>query len=622
MELAVKLAARHAGDGRQLLDRQGFGVVLVHYLDHARKFAVRWWWCIEALDFAPYSRESDDAAAPVPQRYLTEDDHCVGALFRCGAYCIDDGFTGSHHLFILLQVDGHSFIGEELMPELAECFLLRGYAGGGHGPKVVHYHAAFPVLEEERNVLQGIQKGQDLTEVADAVQESLFELARIHAPYIHNKSTSMQAGKPGLWDIADKLKGMDMNDMVSRRQFLEGTMISAVAMAAAGKVAGAAEAAKPEEKKQVEYSRKIKVGLIGGGHRGNLIGGFMRKHGGYEIHAVADYFPEVAEKLGDSFGVDKARRFTGLSGYKKAIESGIEALVIMDVPSFYPEQAKAAVDAGCHVYMAKPFAVDVPGCLLQQTTARQATEKKLCVMVDYQIPKDKANIEVATRIHDGGLEGFSYIYSGGRSGAWSDPPKGPTIENLLRGGVWLSSINLGGDSIVSYDIHIIDGVTWVMGKRPVSACGFSRVARRQPNGDRTDCGSVVFRYEDGTIWTHLSQALANNAETHNLGADFMGIKATATINYWGKAQVHGGPKHFVGKTSGGIYNEGAAANVAEFYRCITEGDFSNPTAQRAVDGTLTAILGREAAARKCLLSMDELIKENKKLEVDLTGLKG
>lgn len=58
-----------------------------------------------------------------------------------------------------------------------------------------------------------------------------------------------------------------------------------------------------------------------------------------------------------------------------------------------------------------------------------------------------------------------------------------------------------------------------------------------------------------------------------------------------------------------------------FYASITEGRFENPTVQRAVDGTLTAILGREAAARRRYLTMDELIKENNALEYDLTGLK-
>ena len=54
---------------------------------------------------------------------------------------------------------------------------------------------------------------------------------------------------------------------------------------------------------------------------------------------------------------------------------------------------------------------------------------------------------------------------------------------------------------------------------------------------------------------------------------------------------------------------------------ITKARFENGTVQRAVDGCLIAILGREAAARKTRLTMDELIRENRKLEVDLQGLK-
>ena len=102
-----------------------------------------------------------------------------------------------------------------------------------------------------------------------------------------------------------------IDNTVSRREFLGITMTSAVL---AGASVLGAEEKKEEEKKPVEYSRKIKLGIIGGGHRGNFVGGFIKKHGGYDIHAVADYFPEVANKLGDVFGVDKARCFSGLSG--------------------------------------------------------------------------------------------------------------------------------------------------------------------------------------------------------------------------------------------------------------------------------------------------------------------
>ena len=154
-------------------------------------------------------------------------------------------------------------------------------------------------------------------------------------------------------------------------------------MATAGSlVAFPGLAADAAAEKSGTLKRKIKIGLIGCGSRGSWIATFFQKHGGFELHAIADYFPETANTWGDKLGVDKARRFSGLHGYKKLIDSGVEAVVIEDVPAFYPEQAKAAVEAGCHVYMAKPMAVDVPGCLTVDAAATLATKKHLCLLVE------------------------------------------------------------------------------------------------------------------------------------------------------------------------------------------------------------------------------------------------
>jgi myo-inositol 2-dehydrogenase / D-chiro-inositol 1-dehydrogenase len=400
---------------------------------------------------------------------------------------------------------------------------------------------------------------------------------------------------------------------IGRRQFVS----AATAAAASASLLATAAA---EDRPAAAPQRKIKLGVVGLGNRGGWIAGLFKKHGGYELHAVADYFPDVAQAVGNALGVDQRRRFSGLSGYKKLIASGVEAVAIEDLPYFYAEQAAAAVEAGCHVYMAKPVAVDVPDCLSIGATGKLATQKKLCFLVDYQLPSDPANIEVAARIRAGALGGLAHIQSFGFSGAWPDPPKDRTIENRLRGSVWLSDIALGGDGIVAYDIHIIDGITWVLGRRPVGACGRSRICRPQPHGDRSDCCGVVYEYEDGLLWTHVTQVLSNNADPASLSASFFGLTATARVQYWGKVFVRGGPKHYVGET-GSIYDQGAARNIAAFYRNITEGHFDNPTVCRAVDGTLTAILGREAAARRRYLTMDELLQERKKLAVNLSGLK-
>jgi predicted dehydrogenase len=397
----------------------------------------------------------------------------------------------------------------------------------------------------------------------------------------------------------------------SRRQFLGGVTASSV-LGTLG--SHAQEATTPAS------TRKIKIGLVGCGGRGSWIAKLFQKHGGYELHAVADYFQEVADRAGDTLGVDKARRFSGLSGCKKLIESGVEAVVLEVPPYFLPEQATAAVAAGLHVYMAKPVAVDVPGCLAIEAAGKQATQKQRVFLVDYQMPTDPANIEVVRRIHEGGLGKLAHVQSYGMSGGFPDPPKTANIESRLQHLVWVNDIALGCDNIGNYDIHAIDVALWVIGERPVSAAGSSGIVRKDPHGDGRDVISVVYQYANGVIHNHFGQAL-NNTSGGNLSVACYGPAAQALVNYWGKAFLRGGPQQFNGDKVENLYGLGATRNIASFHQQITGGNFANETVRRSVDGCLACILGREAAERHGSMTMEALLKENKRLNVNLEGLK-
>ena len=54
---------------------------------------------------------------------------------------------------------------------------------------------------------------------------------------------------------------------------------------------------------------------------------------------------------------------------------------------------------------------------------------------------------------------------------------------------------------------------------------------------------------------------------------------------------------------------------------MLQGRCDNPTVHNAVDDALTAVLGREAAARRKPLTMEELLQENKETVFDLSGLR-
>ena len=399
---------------------------------------------------------------------------------------------------------------------------------------------------------------------------------------------------------------------VSRRQFVTGSVSAGATLMLANSALGQTTAS-------ASPRRKIKAGLVGFGGRGSLIGSFFRKHGGFELWAVADYFPTVADEAGDALGVDRSRRFSGLSGYQKLIESGAEVVVLENIPAFMPDQATAAVKAGRHVYMAKPVAADVPGCRQIEEAAKLAQEKGRCFFVDYQIPTDPVNIEVVKQIHDGRVGKIVQLATVGIAHGSSDPPKTANLESRLQKLIWVNDIALGCDYIGNFDIHAVDAALWVMGERPVAAAGSCAIARPNAHGDAHGVCSVIYDYADGTVHNHFGQAMPD-ATDGALDCHVYGTTGNALISYWGKASLRNGPGEYSGQVAN-LYQEGIVRNIATFYENVTQGRSENPTVRRAVDSALACILGREAASRRIRLTMDDLIKENKRLEVDLTGLK-
>jgi len=319
---------------------------------------------------------------------------------------------------------------------------------------------------------------------------------------------------------------------VNRRSFMQ----SSVALAGAPLLASEQEKPADQAAAPPDYSRKLKIGVVGCGGRGSWIAQLFKKHPGYEFVAVADYFQDNANRCGKSLGVEPARQFSGLSGYKKVIASGIEAVVLETPPCFFPEHAAAAADAGLHVYMAKPVASDVPGCLTIEKLATNASRKQRCFFVDYQMQTDPINIEIVKRIHEGAMGKLDYLVTLGFCTYFEDPP-------------------------------------YTSNRRGALTC------------------------------------------------QVYGGKASAEINYWGNSFLRGGAKPYRGGEVVNLYQAGAERNIAEFYQNVTQGKFDNTTVRRAVDGALATILGREAGLRHTRLTMDQILKENKRLEVDLSGLK-
>ncbi len=412
----------------------------------------------------------------------------------------------------------------------------------------------------------------------------------------------------------DKTHLAQKNQKVSRRQFIAGAGAAAVSFAVIN----------PKLVRTYGANSKIKLGVIGCGGRGTWIAELFKQHGGYDIVAAFDYFQDKVDSFGDKFQVDKARRYTGLSGYRKLIEGDVDAVAIESPPYFHPEQAAAAVEAGRHVYVAKPIAVDVPGCKSIAESGKKATTKKLCFLIDFQTRANDFYREALKRVHEGALGEIAFgeatYHAGdpfpGHYKYMQDDPN--NSENRLR--AWGLDRILSGDIITEQNIHTLDVLNWIMKDPPIYALGTGgRTVRKV--GTCWDHFAVLFQYPNNVGITFSSRQFeGHGTQPEGIRNRMFGSKGVLETEYGGQVIIRG-ENFYRGGNTGDIYREGAANNIATFHKSISEGKFDNPTVGPSVQSNLLTILGRTAAYQNRIVRWDEIIKSTEKLDANLKGVK-
>ncbi len=391
---------------------------------------------------------------------------------------------------------------------------------------------------------------------------------------------------------------------VDRRTFVAG-------MGAAGLLA-----ATPALAKGYQANSKLEVGLIGCGGRGNWLTKLFQDTGKYQWVACADYYQDRVTATGDSLGIEPGRRYSGLSGYKRLLDSKLDAVVIETPPYFHPEHAAAAVDAGKHVFLAKPIAVDVPGCLSIADSGQRATQKKLVMLVDFQTRANELYREALRRVRAGDIgklvmgEAHYPWSSGGRGSAPSDP------EEQLRN--WYYVLPLSGDFIVEQAIHSLDVASWVADANPVRAMGSGGRSLRA-EGSIWDHFAVTFEYPNDFVLSFTAiqtiPGVKDEIRSRTFGSD--GVIDT---DYFGDVWIKG-TKPYEGGSTGNLYTTGAVTNIEEFYDFVAKGDCSNQTVAPSVRSNLTAVMGRMAGYRHGEVTWQEMIAKADRLEPNLKGLK-
>lgn len=397
---------------------------------------------------------------------------------------------------------------------------------------------------------------------------------------------------------------------MNRRSFLAGTGSAMAFTVLSPQLVGAAAA-----------NSKISIGLIGCGGRGQWIAELFQQHGGYQLAAVSDYFQDRVDSAGTKLNVPADKRFAGLSGYQKLLQQKVDAVVIQTPPYFHPQQAEEAVAAGKHVYLAKPAAVDVPGCVSIHESGEKSTRNQKAFFVDFQTRADKMYQQAAKMVHSGELGRLALVEASYQCSLMFENldqevrkhPNDPEVR--LR--AWAIDRALSGDIITEQNIHALDVASWMINAEPLKAYGTGS-RKRDFAGNCWDNFAVVFYYPDDLICSFNSRQCGFAYD--DIMCRVYGLNGTVDTHYAGKVTIRTRDARIDGD-SGNLYKDGTVTNIANFHDAISKGDFTNPTVAPSVRSNLTTILGRTAAYKGGEVTWKEMMQANERLEADLKGLK-
>jgi predicted dehydrogenase len=352
-------------------------------------------------------------------------------------------------------------------------------------------------------------------------------------------------------------------------------------------------------------SDTIGVGLIGCGSRGtgNAIA-CLESTEGVELVAMADIFQDkidsslirLHKSATDKVKTTPETTFLGFDAYKKVLAlPNVDVVMLTTPPGFRSEQLAAAVEAGKHIFMEKPVAVDPVGVRSVIASSEKAKEKNLSIVAGTQQRRMAHYIDLLNRIHGGEIGrivsaqchwdwGSQDWHFQKREAHWSD------MEWQIR--CWPYFTWLSGDHICEQHVHNLDIVNWAIGSHPVQclAIGGRQVRTGPEYGNIFDHFGVEYEYPDGV--RVLSMCSQIKGTTKREDERIVGTKgsayATRQVGYLRDIKGKNIYKYDGPQTGGTREQHMALVQSIRDGKPINEG-------KSVAESTMTAIMGRMSA---------------------------
>ena len=231
--------------------------------------------------------------------------------------------------------------------------------------------------------------------------------------------------------------------------------------------------------------KELGVGIIGTGWvSGEYIRAF-ESNPHTEVRGLVSRDRERAKAKGKAFHALHCRAYNRLD--EMLADSSIHIVVICTPHHLHVSQGIAAAQAGKHLVLEKPVALDVEGLRELQAAVRAA---KVKTVVSFVLRWNPLFEMIKVFLADGVLGNLFLAEVDYFNGV------GPEYAQYE----WNIKKEMGGSDLLSAGCHAVDGLRWFVGAKPIEVFAYANVSRQNPLHYEYEPNSLTLvKFEDGTL---------------------------------------------------------------------------------------------------------------------------
>ncbi len=365
----------------------------------------------------------------------------------------------------------------------------------------------------------------------------------------------------------------------------------------------------------------LKIGLVGCGGRGaGAVANALEADPNTKLIAAGDAFGDLIDQrleplkkqYPDRVVVDADHRFAGFDAYEKVIASGVDVVILATPPHFRPLHLKACVDAGKHVFVEKPVAVDAPGVRSILATCAEAKKKGISVGSGLCFRFNLGIQETMKRVHDGAVgdvvavqETYNcappWFRNKDRQPTWTE------MEYQMRN--WYVFTWLSGDHNVEQHVHSLDKGAWALNQElpeKIWGTGGRQVRSEITIGHIFDHHCVTYEYAGGKrLYSHCRRMAGCANETSDI---ILGTKGTCDLM---KNRIEGeNPWRYDGpKNNHYVAEHEALFRAIRSGTPLNHGDYMAHSTMLAIAGRMATYTGKALTWEQAVNSKEDLTPE-------------